>query len=165
MRAQALLFVTIVFLVATIATAKAGCNAPEFRQFDFFIGNWLVTNKAGKRFASDRVTREFDGCGIWERWYGDSGSRGAGYSGYIPARKLWVQTFVDNDGDVLVFQGERKGRSLVIRGMSYPKQGIVEQNVVVFRPISKDEFEEYWTVAQSGESPRVAFDGFFHRVK
>ncbi len=161
---------TIILVVSAFATTgEAGgstCAGPEYHQFDFFVGNWIVSHKGGKRFATDRVTKEFGGCAIWERWYGDRGSRGAGYSSYLPSRHLWVQSFVDDDGDVLVFEGTRTSKSsLTFRGPSYPKQGLVEQNRVIFRLLPKNVMEEYWVVSDDrGRTWKVAFDGFFDRT-
>ncbi len=122
-----------------------------------------MTDKRGKQIATDRVTKEFGGCVVWERWFGGRGSRGAGYSGYVAARKLWVQTFMDDRGTVLVFEGGPGAGGFVIEGPSYSKTGAQERNRVVFRTLPQGVVEEYWTVSgDGGKTSTVVFDGFFH---
>ncbi len=148
--------------VPAAADGGAPCTASVYHQLDFFVGNWVVTNKSGKQIATDRVSREFGGCVIWERWFGGSGSRGAGYSGYVPARRRWVQTFMDDRGTVLVFEGGQGAAGFVIEGPSYTKTGALEHNRVVFRTLPHGVVEEYWTTSDGGKTSTVVFDGFFH---
>ncbi len=154
---------TLIASTAAAGVDAAVCSGPAYRQLDFFVGDWVVTDKQGKPFATDRVSKEYGGCVIWEQWFGKRGSRGAGYSGYVAARRRWVQTFMDDRGTVLVFEGQRSGASLVIAGPSYPKPGLVAQNRVVFRPLAHGVVEEYWTESDDGgKRGHVVFDGFFH---
>lgn len=153
-------------LLAVPAPARAGgapCAASVYHQLDFFIGNWLVTNKSGKTIATDRVSKEFAGCVIWERWFGARGSHGAGYSGYVPARRRWVQTFMNDRGTVLVFEGGPQAEGFVIEGPSYTKSGALGHDRVVFRTLPHGIVEEYWTTSlDGGKTSTLVFDGFFH---
>lgn len=44
------------------AATPAPCSAPEYRQFDFWIGRWNVYGPDGRLAGTNDVTREFDGC-------------------------------------------------------------------------------------------------------
>jgi hypothetical protein len=157
-----------IFSATTVAgpAASGACSGPAYHELDFFVGNWVVTDKLGKQFATDRVSKEYGGCVIWEQWFGARGSHGAGYSGYVPTRHVWVQTFMDDRGTVLVFEGGPAGASFSISGPSYPKPGAIEQNHVIFRTLPQRVVEEYWTVWDDGnKTSRVIFDGFFHPAK
>jgi hypothetical protein len=153
----------ILYATMTPAGATATCSGSVYHQLDFFVGDWIVTDKDGKQFATDRVSKEFGGCVVWEQWFGGSGSRGAGYSGYDEARRRWVQTFMDNRGTVLVFEGNPDESTFVLEGPSYPKPGVVEKNRVIFRSLPQGVVEEYWTTTDAGGKTKVVFDGFFHR--
>jgi hypothetical protein len=138
------------------------CATPHHREFDYFIGNFKVFDKAGKQIGTDEVSLEMNGCALLERWHGRT-TEGVGYSGYDDTRKEWVQTFFQNDGTVLVFRGNMTKAGMLISGIDYPKPRIVEHNRVLFRRLP-DGFEEYWTVStDNGKSWRVVFDGFFRR--
>ena len=45
------------------------CDKPEFRQFDFWVGDWDVT-VGGHQAGTNQVTLEEDGCVIHEHWKG-----------------------------------------------------------------------------------------------
>ena len=138
------------------------CATVHHREFDYFIGNYTVFDKAGKQIATDEVSSEMSGCALLERWHGRHGE-GVGYSGYDGTRNEWVQTFFQDDGTVLVFHGNMTGAGLLISGTDYPKPGITERNKVLFRRLPTG-FEEYWTVStDNGKSWHVIFDGFFRR--
>lgn len=145
--------------------ARAGpCDANVYRQYDFFLGNWIVEHKDGKPFARDIVTKELSGCVLWERWLG-AHTHGLGYSEYDASRHAWVQSFYMDNGSVLLLTGHANGRDLVFTGDDYPKPGQVESNKVIFRQLPDGVVEEYWTVSTDGAKTwSVAFDGFFHRV-
>ena len=157
-------FICVSMLLAmTNAGIAAACRASAYHQLDFFVGDWTVFDKTGTQIATDLVTKRYGGCVIWEQWFGAHGSRGAGYSGYVSARHRWLQTFMDDRGTVLAFEGGLVGTSFIIGGPSYSETGIVEQNRVIFRTLPHGVVEEYWTRSEgAGAKPSVIFDGFFH---
>ena len=57
------------------------CTAPEYRQFDFWIGDWVVQNPAGQIAGMNSITREYDGCLLVEHWAGTGGGAGTDGSG------------------------------------------------------------------------------------
>lgn len=57
--------------------SAAACDAPEHRQFDFWLGTWDVDQRiraadgSYKTFTGrDTVMRALDGCAVVERWHG-----------------------------------------------------------------------------------------------
>ena len=72
----------------TKPAAPKACQAPEHRQFDFWVGEWSVT-QAGKAAGTNRIERILDGCALLESWTGASGYRGNSLNFYDPARKRW----------------------------------------------------------------------------
>src|SRR5262245_31354547 len=80
--------------------AKPGCNAPEHRQFDFWVGTWDVTAN-GKHAGVNRIEKILDGCALMESWTGASGYRGNSLNFYDAARRQWHQTWVDISGSPL----------------------------------------------------------------
>ncbi len=86
--------------------ATAGCEAPEHRQFDFWIGEWDVRNRQldparpgdttlhETGVATNRVYAVLDGCAIVEHWEGhllpDRHVLGFSVRAWDPARGTWV---------------------------------------------------------------------------
>jgi hypothetical protein len=84
------------------------CGTSEYRQFDFWVGDWDVFERAdpGRRVARARVSLILDGCVLLEEYDGADGHRGKSFSLYDAAAKRWRQTWVTNRGEVLDIQGE-----------------------------------------------------------
>lgn len=98
-----------------ISTASAGigdspCDAPEFRQFDFWLGDWDVSSAAdGIHRGSSHVSREMGGCVIWENWTSAKGPYfGKSYNTWNPNLKRWEQYWVDTSAGVMFFHGQLK---------------------------------------------------------
>ena len=89
-------------------TATPPCSAPEFRQLDFWVGDWELswTNADGTRGAgSNRITRDaFGDCVIQERFRG-AGLTGMSVSTYHAPTGVWRQTWVDDSGGYFALTG------------------------------------------------------------
>jgi hypothetical protein len=88
----------------------APCKAPEFRQFDFWIGDWdVASTRDGIARGTSHISREMDGCVIWESWTSKgSGYFGKSYNTYNMNLRQWEQYWVDNEAGVMFFHGELK---------------------------------------------------------
>ena len=85
----------VILLIAVTAWGQSPlpCDAPERRQFDFWIGSWAV--KTGNNTVGQSVVeRELNGCLLVENWYGADGDRGKSLNWYEPATKKWRQVYV-----------------------------------------------------------------------
>ena len=75
------------------------CKAsPEFRQFDFWIGEWDVKNQQGVPSGSSSIQLILGQCIIFENWTGGSGTNGKSFNIYDTNDKKWHQTWVDDKG-------------------------------------------------------------------
>jgi len=98
-------------------TTPAPCTAPEYRQFDFWIGDWEVFDAASSApVAHVVVERILDGCVLREDYQGANGTRGQSFSTYDTARHVWHQSWVTNRGQLLVIEGGLEGREMVLAG-------------------------------------------------
>lgn len=75
------------------------CKASsEFRQFDFWIGEWDVKNPQGVPSGTSSVQLILGQCIIFENWTGGSGTNGKSFNIYDTNDKKWHQTWVDDKG-------------------------------------------------------------------
>jgi len=112
------------------------CAAPEFRQFDFWLGDWKVTDPNGNVAGTNLITLEMDGCVLHEHWVGSKGGNGESFNIYDGATKQWHQTWVDNGGTLLSLIG-----------------GIVDGRV-----------RQTWTVSSDGgKTWATSFDGYYSK--
>ncbi|MEQ8556965.1 MAG: hypothetical protein RIB03_01510 [Henriciella sp.] len=80
------------------------CDSPPYHAFDFWLGEWTVTDPAEELAGTNSITKEEDGCLIVERWSGASGSTGQSYNYYDPGDGKWHQLWV-SPGAVIDYKG------------------------------------------------------------
>lgn len=96
----------------------ASCTTPEFRQFDFFAGDWDTydVTDPSKIVARNRVTVVLDGCAVREVYEQDDGLVGESLSIYDASRRRWHQSWVTNRGGLLLLNGGLEGERMVLTG-------------------------------------------------
>ncbi len=100
------------------ATKTAPCATSEYRQFDFWIGDWdtFELNDRDKVVARNRVDSILDGCVLREVYEQRDGLTGQSFTIYDLARKVWHQSWVTNRGQLLVLEGGMQGDRIVLTG-------------------------------------------------
>jgi hypothetical protein len=163
-----LVAISLVFLAQAITATAASpppgpCTASVYHQFDFWIGEWTVKNKKGNVVGADTVTKQLNGCVVYER-YVDAGDKsvGIGLSGVQLGNNTWHQTFMDDGGVVVTLDGTFHAGMMELRGTNYPS-GAPLMSDGIWIPHG-DVVEEIWKVSMDGgRTWKVRFDGLFHR--
>lgn len=105
---------------AALAAAQAArCPDPEFRQFDFWLGDWDTfesDNSVPHSIARSRIDPIAAGCAIHQLYEQNDGLIGDSILSYDPVRKVWQQTWVDNRGTLLVLSGAFKDGAVTMEG-------------------------------------------------
>ena len=88
------------------AAAPSRCTAPEYRQFDFWLGEWEVTSNETPAGTNSIVATQ-GGCVLQENWQGagPGGITGSSFNIYDRERQAWHQTWVDASGTLLLLDG------------------------------------------------------------
>jgi hypothetical protein len=105
------------FPASVAQPAKPGyCTAPEYRQFDFWIGDWdaFDVDHPAKPVARVRVDRILDGCAEREDYQDTDGKKGQSFSIYDATRKVWHQSWVTNHGQLLQLDGKFQGDEMIL---------------------------------------------------
>lgn len=97
------LFFTLLASFVICNAQKHPCSSTIYHQFDFWIGEWDVYGKNGKKAGDSKITAILDSCVILEEWTSTNNTQGIIYSGksfnkYNAATDQWQQTWVDNAG-------------------------------------------------------------------
>ncbi|CAN5850384.1 hypothetical protein BH20GEM1_BH20GEM1_12060 [soil metagenome] len=72
------------------------CGPAEYRQFDFWVGEWDVRGPAGQVAGLSSITREYNGCVIVVRWSGPTGvPAGTSQNFYHKGDGRWHQNWID----------------------------------------------------------------------
>ncbi|MDO1560462.1 hypothetical protein Q0812_13590 [Brevundimonas sp. 2R-24] len=87
----------------------SACEAPEHRQFDFWIGEWEVFDRTtGERAGHSLIERLYGGCVLRENWSSE-GFEGGSLNAFWSGDGQWHQTWMDQAGAVRHFVGGLEG--------------------------------------------------------
>jgi tetratricopeptide (TPR) repeat protein len=82
-------------------------HAPEYRQFDYWLGEWAVETTQGAQKAGDSSIQSILGqCVLLENWSGAGGGNGKSLNHYDAQKKIWIQDWVDAVGGAIHFEGK-----------------------------------------------------------
>jgi hypothetical protein len=144
---------------ASHASPPPACAAPEHRQFDFWLGDWQVHRPDGVLAGLNRITREYGGCVIHERYANGRGYSGESLNAYDAARKLWHQTWVDDSGLLLTLEGRWNGRSMVLEGLAPGADGALAKQRITWTPNADGSVRQLWESTNAKGEWIVVFDG------
>ena len=165
-------FLVILVLVATqSATAQKPCSLPEFRQFDFWVGNWEAFGPKGQKAGDSKISIILDSCVILEEWTSIASPQGLTYSGksfnsYNAATRQWQQTWTDNTGNTTEFlKGEGSNGKIVYyaENVTDPK-GKSFMRRLTFTKLSDDKVRQFGERSDdSGKTWTVEYDLEYRR--
>ncbi|MGO8970351.1 MAG: tetratricopeptide repeat protein [Myxococcaceae bacterium] len=107
------------------APCKRGESASPYRQFDFWVGDWRVVDKAGNPVGTSHVERILGGCVLLETTRGEGGREGRSLSSWNPGQRRWEQYRIDEDGVPIFFTGgfDQGNGELQLRADSATRRG------------------------------------------
>jgi hypothetical protein len=172
---------TSVFAAISVALAAAGaaspqpaaspapapCSSPEYRQFDFWVGDWVVNNTAtGQPVGHNLVTLEQGSCVLQEHWASSSGSTGTSFNIYFAGDKQWHQTWVDNSGLLLRLDGGLVDGKMVLTDKRVNRAGKLVTDRIVWTPEPNGHVRQVWdSTLDDGKSWQIIFDGTYVRAQ
>jgi hypothetical protein len=146
---------------AAPAAAPAPCSTPEFRQLDFWVGDWDAEwdNPDGsKGTAKYHFSRdEFGDCVIYEHFSADDGSlKGMSISTYAPAAHAWRQTWVDASGGYFDLSGgpvSGQAHSFELQTLRLGQSPRVQR--MIWEKVTSDSFVWRWQARASDDAAWV----------
>lgn len=167
-RAAVLILAAALIAPTTTAMAQAApklpkCDSPEFRQFDYWVGDWDVTS-SGQPAGRNLVTLEEEGCVVHEHWKGARGGTGQSFTFYDRRDGNWHQMWVSNSGNTLYLTGKFDGTTLTLEGTTPQADSARLLNRLSFHPNPDRTVRQYWeTSSDGGKTWSAAFDGLYRR--
>lgn len=145
---------------AQSAAPGQACKAPEYHQFDFWIGQWNVTLPNGKRAGVNHIEPILGGCALRESWSGAGGSDGTSYNSYDATRRRWHQTWVDNQGSLLLLEGTFTNGRMILEGETVDTAGRKQRQRITWQETSPGHVRQLWeSSGDGGATWTTAFDG------
>lgn len=134
LRFEVVVVVAVLISVGILAGAPSGlaqspetasCSTPEYRQFDFWVGDWdgFDVSEATRSVAHLRVEHILNGCVIKETYDATNGMEGQSFSIYDRTRGVWHQSWVTSRGVLLTIEGKMQGGEMVLSGTHLAEDG------------------------------------------
>jgi hypothetical protein len=144
--------------------ATPSCVIPEYRQFDFWVGEWDVTiTGTEKQAGTNSIRRILSGCVLHESWASASGFRGESFNIWDASRKVWHQTWVDHQGGLLIVEGGLKDGRMVLEGEQLQPSGKPARQRITYTPNRDGTVRQHWEASGDGKTWTTVFDGTYTR--
>ena len=159
------------FLMLTAAAQAADqmkhCMAPEYHQFDFWIGDWDAydTDNPNVVSARTKVDRILEGCVLHEDYQDSNGHKGQSFSIYDASRKVWHQSWVTNRGELLVIEGTYHDGEIILTGKDQTADGKERLVRGTWKAVPEGVRESAVRSTDGGQSWTPWFDILFKRHK
>lgn len=151
---------TCLATLGVVAHANAAaCEGEAFRQFDFWLGDWKVSKPDGSFAGFNRIGLEYDGCVVHEHYANGRGYSGESLNIYDKSRKVWHQTWTDNQGTLLILEGHWDGTAMVLEGQEKDAKGNLASHRMTWTPNADGSVRQLWESTDAQGNWVVGFDG------
>jgi hypothetical protein len=135
---------------ASTSAAKP-CGAPEYRQLDFWVGEWRVSEASDNSpVGSSKIEIVMEDCGIKESFdapqQGAADYIGTSYSSYDRKDGKWHQMYIDNTGSVGLYTGGLDGADMT---MTCPAKNGATQKMI-YRKQADGSVRQIGTLSTDG---------------
>lgn len=168
----AVLFILAIVLQKPVtSSAQLPCSQPEFRQFDFWIGQWEAFQTNGQKAGDSKIEMILDSCIILENWTSSSVVKGLRYAGksyntWNTRTKKWQQYWVDNTGGITeYFDGHYEDNKMIMQtaNIAQPEGGFKIMKMTFYK-LSKDKVRQFGELStDEGKTWKTDFDLEYRR--
>ncbi len=153
--------------------SRLPCSRPEYRQFDFWIGEWEAFGKNGQKAGDSKISLILDSCIILEEWTSASVNQGIRYAGksfntWNTATKQWQQTWVDNVGGTNEYlQGKFENNKIIYTSSPFPiSKDTMAIRKMTFTNLSPEKLRQHGEISKNnGISWTTEYDLEYRRKK
>jgi len=151
---------------ATPSVAAPTCNSEEYRQFDFWIGTWSVT-EGGQPAGRNTIETDLKRCALFESWSSVDGSRGRSINFYDRESRRWHQTWIDDRGGALELDGGLVSGSMVLEGeRPDAKARTPVRHRITWTPQRDGSVRQHWQIRKGEQSNwETVFDGLYKQYR
>jgi hypothetical protein len=148
---------------------KSKCACDDCHQLDFWIGEWKVQWENSDGTASEGkniVNSILNGCVIEENFNGNPGVdfKGKSFSVYNHTQRIWQQTWVDTEGNYMVFTGSKEDDKMIL-SRNIIQEGFEITQRMVFFNIEENSFDWNWEASKdNGKTWRLNWKLHYSRL-
>ncbi len=166
-----ILKIITLFLLGTLLTGQQTSDAiVDSTLYDFWIGDWdlkWITESGDTILGNNIVERILNNHVIKENFSiisgPNAGFEGKSYSVFNKRRKTWYQTWVDNSGAYLDFNGETQGNTRIFKREIVNPDGSPLYQRMMFYSIDNNSFTWDWQKSKDGETWILLWRIFYSR--
>lgn len=158
-------FMLLAIPALLVAQSPCACCTPQHRQFDFWLGEWMVFDTAGKKLGENSIVKLEDQCILSEHWRGNGGGTGRSFNYFDPADSTWNQLWLDKQGTILKLKGRAEVNSMILKSDWIQGQGNGKfYNRITWRKNEDESVLQLWEImGPSDVVMSVAFKGIYKR--
>ena len=139
-------------LVEKADTVAHPCaHQPEYRQFDFWIGEWdVVTTQGHNPAGSSSIQLIINQCVLLENWTGGGGGVGKSFNHYDTTTKKWIQDWIDSQSNGIHFEGKLDNGVMSFYANTTQPDGKPIQRHLQFFKLDADHVRQYSQQSHDG---------------
>lgn len=161
------------FFMQVLLAQGLPCSKPEYRQFDFWLGEWEAFGLNGKKGGDSKISLMLDSCIILEEWTSATVTQGLRYAGksfntYNAATKQWQQTWVDNVGGTNEYmQGKFENNQIIFSSTPFKfNKDTIAIRKMTFTNLSTDKLRQHGEISKDkGATWSTEYDLEYRRKK
>jgi hypothetical protein len=155
-------------LIATMSVQAFPCEHEEkVREFDFWLGDWVVHGPNGQLAGHNSIRSAERGCVITEHWQGAFGGTGMSINYLDKISGNWVQVWMAEGGSQIIISGGLTDDGMSLHGTLHT---VGNGSTVPFRalwtPLPDGRVRQFFEQSNDDGKTWVPwFEGFYTRVQ
>ena len=143
---------------------QRACDTEDHRAFDYWIGEWVVSDTTGQQIAESSITSVAGGCAIAEHWRPLRGAEGRSLSWFEPKDGQWHQQWIGGNGWIARFMGTVTDGELTLTEAAHPATGTQPIARMRWARAGTDTVRQLmWQSRDAGTTWTPAFVGVYGR--
>lgn len=165
------LIVTIILVVYSVNAVSqnpsCACCTDSHAEFDFWIGEWEVSNTDGTLAGTNSIKKTQDNCIIEENWISSAqGYTGTSTNFFNLQTRQWEQLWIDNQGVSLHLKGKRIADKMILQSENFTNdKGQVYFHKITWTSNDDGTVRQLWETITNNSQITIAFDGLYKRLK
>jgi tetratricopeptide (TPR) repeat protein len=150
------------------AVAHPCVHQAEYREFDFWLGEWdVVTSNGHNPAGASSIQLLLDQCVLLENWTGGSGGTGKSFNHFDTRTRKWIQDWVDSQSNSVHFEGAmEKDGVMHYYAEDLDAQGKPVKRHLQFFNLDKDHVRQFsQQSSDGGKTWQTEYDFLYVRKK
>ena len=140
------------------------CCYDSYTDFDFWKGDWYVTDTLGNKVGDNTISKIEANCILMEKWTGAKGGSGTSINFFDKSDSTWNQTWIDNQGGVLRLKGNLIDEKMILKSDLISGEKGDYYNQITWIPNKDGTVTQLWAVYGTDKKLlQVLFKGIYNR--